>query len=298
MRNRLIGFLAWLLLVLIVFWIPLQRLIRLSFEAGYSSHIVLIPFVAAYLIWSDRSRIFAAASYSRTLAASTCGLGVLVAAVAFLPIFHLPAFVFQLLTVISVLLLVLAGFVFFFGSEALNRARFPILLLVLILPMPAILIEKIIQFLQVESANLSEAMFSMLGVPVLRSGFLLTIPGVTVEVAKECSGINSSIALLIITLLVAHETLNTTWRRVLLVTMIIPLSIVKNAIRIVTLTMLATRVDPSFLSGRLHQEGGFVFFLITLALGYPIWKLLRKGDAGPQGEPVQNMSTSLPSAVI
>jgi exosortase/archaeosortase family protein len=58
----------------------------------------------------------------------------------------------------------------------------------------------------------------------------------------------------------------------------IPFSILKNAIRIVTLTVLATRVDPGFLSGKLHQEGGFVFFLITLALFYPIWKTLRKSE--------------------
>jgi hypothetical protein len=52
------------------------------------------------------------------------------------------------------------------------------------------------------------------------------------------------------------------------------MSIVKNAIRIVILTMLAIRVDPSFLTGRLHHQGGFVFFLLTLAIMYPIWKML------------------------
>ena len=121
-------------------------------------------------------------------------------------------------------------------------------------------------------------MFRLLGVPVLRDGFVLMLPGVSIEIAKECSGINSSIALLIIMLLVAHETLHSTWRRVLLVLITIPLSILKNAIRIVTLTMLATHVDPGFLNGRLHHEGGFVFYLISLALVYPIWKLLQKTE--------------------
>ena len=91
------------------------------------------------------------------------------------------------------------------------------------------------------------------------------LPGLTIEVAKECSGINSSVALLITMLLVACETLRTTSRRVILVLFAIPLSLVKNAVRIVTLTLLALYVDPSFLTGRLHHQGGFLFYLIALA---------------------------------
>ena len=86
-------------------------------------------------------------------------------------------------------------------------------------------------------------------------------------------------------LLVAHETLHSNWRRIALILIVIPLSIVKNAIRIVTLTMLATHVDPSFLTGRLHHEGGFVFYLISLALVYPIWKLLQKTEKGRSTSP-------------
>jgi hypothetical protein len=32
--------------------------------------------------------------------------------------------------------------------------------------------------------------------------------------------------------------------------------VLKNGIRIATLTLLAMYVDPSFLAGRLHHEGG------------------------------------------
>ena len=42
----------------------------------------------------------------------------------------------------------------------------------------------------------------------------------------------------------------------------VPLSVGKNALRIFTLSMLAIHVDPSFLTGRLHREGGVVFFLL------------------------------------
>ncbi|HZU23242.1 MAG TPA: exosortase/archaeosortase family protein, partial [Terriglobales bacterium] len=185
------------------------------------------------------------------------------------------------LQLVAVLLLAGAGFAAFFGAAALRKAMFPFALLLLMLPLPAAAIEHAIEFLRSGSTWLTAWMFAALGVPVFREGFTLAVPGVTIEVAKECSGINSSVALMITLLVAAHETLRAPWRKAVLLAVAIPLSIVKNAVRIVTLTMLALKVNPDFLYGRLHHEGGFVFFLITLAMLYPIWKLLQRGEAGP-----------------
>jgi exosortase/archaeosortase family protein len=55
--------------------------------------------------------------------------------------------------------------------------------------------------------------------------------------------------------------------------------LVKNGIRIATLTLLANYVNPAFLTGRLHHQGGIVFFLIGLALLLPVYWALRKGEA-------------------
>ena len=59
------------------------------------------------------------------------------------------------------------------------------------------LLDWTIYFLQCGSTSVAYFLFRILGVPVLRQGFLLTVPGVTIEVAKECSGIRSSMALFI-----------------------------------------------------------------------------------------------------
>jgi exosortase/archaeosortase family protein len=56
------------------------------------------------------------------------------------------------------------------------------------------------------------------------------------------------------------------------------LSVVKNAIRIATLTLLSIYVDPSFLTGRLHHEGGFVFFFLALLLLWPVFLWLERSD--------------------
>ena len=61
-----------------------------------------------------------------------------------------------------------------------------------------------------------------------------------------------------------------------------PLGLVKNGIRITTLTLLAVYVDPSFLTGNLHHDGGFVFFLLALAMLAPVLLLLEKSDRTAQ----------------
>ena len=55
--------------------------------------------------------------------------------------------------------------------------------------------------------------------------------------------------------------------------------IIKNGIRIATLTLLGNYVDPDFLYGKLHRRGGIVFFLIGLGLLIPVYQLLRRGES-------------------
>ena len=93
--------------------------------------------------------------------------------------------------------------------------------------------------------------------------------------ARECSGIRSSIALLVLAILVGHFFLRTWWKQVIFVLAGFVVMIVKNGIRIVTLTMLASYVDPGFLYGNLHREGGVVFFMIGLLLMVPVFWILQ-----------------------
>jgi len=58
----------------------------------------------------------------------------------------------------------------------------------------------------------------------------------------------------------------------------LPLLIIKNGIRIVTLSLLSIYVDPGFLTGSLHRDGGVVFFLLALVLLVPVLWLLQKSD--------------------
>jgi exosortase/archaeosortase family protein len=100
-------------------------------------------------------------------------------------------------------------------------------------------------------------------------------------VAKECSGIRSTQALLITCLLAGHLFLRANWRRAALLVAAVPVLIIKNGVRIATLTLLAVRVDPSFLTGRLHHQGGFVFFALAMLILLPLLWLLQKTEPAP-----------------
>ncbi len=143
------------------------------------------------------------------------------------------------------------------------------------------LLSRVVYFLQKGSAEISAFLFGLTPLPVLREGFVFHLPRFSIEVARECSGIRSSIALLVLAILVGHFFLRTWWRQALFVLAGFVVMIVKNGIRIVTLTVLASYVDPGFLYGNLHREGGVVFFLIGLLLMVPVFWLLQTEEHEP-----------------
>jgi exosortase/archaeosortase family protein len=113
-------------------------------------------------------------------------------------------------------------------------------------------------------------------------------PTVIIEVADECSGIGSSIALLLTGLLAGHLYLDGVWKKVIIAAAILPITIVKNAIRIVTLSLLSIHVDPSFLTGQLHHERGVVFFALALLILVPLFAVLRNAGRNRRTEAAQS----------
>ena len=169
------------------------------------------------------------------------------------------------------------GFLFCYGFAALPMAAFPLLFLLLMVPIPQVVLDQVIHGLQEGSTHIAYFFFQAAGTPVIRHGFQLTVPGVTIEVAQECSSIRSSIALFITCLLAAHFYLRTGWKMWLLVLLSFPLSVIKNGIRIATLTLLSIHVDPRFLTGSPHTEGGLRFSLALLILS-PVFLWLERSD--------------------
>lgn len=186
----------------------------------------------------------------------------------------------------------IASFLLCFGRPVLQAFRFPLFFLFWMVPLPKIFLDWIVAALQHGSALAAHLLFSILRVPVTRDGTILVIPGLELEVAAECSSIRSSVMLLVTTMALAQVLLKTPWRKFLLVLIAVPLSVAKNGLRIVTIALLGTRVDPGFLTGRLHHQGGIVFLLIALALILLLLWILRRGEhpalPAPQPSPAKS----------
>jgi len=182
----------------------------------------------------------------------------------------------------AVVILWMAVFLLFYGVDGFRIALFPLLFLFFMVPMPEALLNMIVATLQRGSAEASAILFKLTGTPFFRDGFMFSLPGISVEIARQCSGIRSSLALLITCLLAGHLMLESKWGKLVLALVAVPIAMVKNAIRIVTLSMLAIHVDQKYLlDSDLHRDGGVLFFMLALLLMWPLLWVLRRWERKP-----------------
>jgi len=276
--KRWLLFSFWIMVSSLLFAKPLIALVRLSLTNENASHLILIPFLTAGLLFIERRTVFNNLSF-KAGGAIFLSLSVIIAISVRLagdimtPDLRLTG------NVLAVILLWIAGFAFCFGMAAVKSAYFSFLFLFLTVPVPNFLLERIISLLQTGSAEITEVLFNLTGVPVLREGLVFRLARVNIEVARECSGIRSTIALFILALPAAHYGLRSLWKKLFFLTCACFMMILKNGVRIVTLTLLAMYVDPSFLFGTLHRDGGIFFFLLGLLLLLPVFLLLQRGES-------------------
>jgi exosortase len=277
LSTRNLCYLAFWIASLLAFHAPLASVLALSLGDDRYRYIPVVPLISAFLIHSERERIFRVCQWSPRL-----GLVLLAGAV---PLAVLPRQVFAnadtalFSGVLATILVWIAGFVFCYGTQAFRSALFSFSFLFLAVPLPATWLDQIVFALQKGSAEASYFLFKVLGVPVLRDELHFSLPGVNIEIAQQCSGLNSSLALFIAGLLSAYLFLRFTWSKALLIAVMVPLMIVKNAVRIVSMSWLAVYVSRDYLYGNLHHHGGPLFAVMGLALLLSAVMALRRSEA-------------------
>lgn len=241
--------------------VPLIKLVR---DNQTFSQIPLIPFVSLFFVYEKRKQIFSAPPAGRLFALAMIVPGLVLLELARVNLFHLTSTNPESLLLFAAVLIWWGAFALFFGASAFLAALFPLGFLLFMVPIPEPALSKIVYFLQAGSSDMAQAFFGVLGIPYHREGFVFDLPGVAIRVAEECSGIRSTLALVITTVVASYIFLKSSWKRVLLCAAIVPVAIFKNGLRIATLSALSIYVDPDFLYGDLHHRGGIVFFIIAL----------------------------------
>src|SRR5882724_10565742 len=240
-----------------VFWRSLVFLFSTALSNDKYSHTLLILPLVIALLYSERSEVF-----RRTQYCLLAGFLLLLFVGTFVwlvrhPLSLSPNDTLSLQTAFFASWLVLA-FVFCLGTEASRAAAFPMIFLFLIIPIPDVVLERIIWLLQKCSTDVTYLLMRVANIPVVRREFILSLPGIDIEVAREFSGISSSLVLLVVTLVLGHLFLRSGWRQILLALLVFPITVMKNSLRIFTLATLGEYVDPSFLNGNLHRHGGIL----------------------------------------
>ena len=286
LSPRHVLFLLLILLSVPVFWNSLAATVHYSLSRDNQfdkySYIFAIPFISIALVLFDKRRIFRVVRYS-----PPAGVVLLLAGVA------LNGFAGHILPqigtndllsvrILGLVLFWLSAFILCYGTQAFRAGLFPLGFLMLAVPIPDSILEKPVTAVQYGSTEVCSLVFTVVGVPVLRNGTVFSLAHNTIEVAKECSGIHSTFAILIISLVAGHLFLSSVWKKSVLVLLALPIVCVTNGFRIAGLTLLAEYVNASFLHGSLHRRGGLGFFLLALLMLFGILQLLRRAEFSAQ----------------
>ena len=283
-RTQFLRF-AFLCALSIAFWLhPLVGTFRLALANDAYTHILLILPLSAALIYMDTkcldSKALRIASQpSPRMGAALLALAFLTGGYARWGMAAAPDDVRLSLGMLALVIWWIASVLLCFGTSTFQSLLFPLCFLFLIVPIPEFALKWIVEFLQQYSALAARIMFRAVGVPVTQDGIMLSIPGLDIEVARECSSIRSSLMLIVTTMVLAHLFLRSWGRKVLLIAATIPLAAAKNGLRIFVIAELGTRVDPSFLDGNLHHHGGILFLAIALVIVIGLIWILRRSEA-------------------
>jgi exosortase len=148
---------------------------------------------------------------------------------------------------------------------------FPVAFLIFMVPLPDAAVDWLENASMLASAEAAALFFNVAGTPMVRQGTVFVLPGIALQVARECSGIHSSWVLFIAGLLASNLFLRTAWRRIVLVAFVIPLGILRNGFRIFVIGLLCVHIGPYMINSRIHRQGGPLFFALSLV---PLFLLL------------------------
>jgi exosortase len=227
-----------------------------STDADYSHGFFVAP-LAVFFAWERRDALVQAPRRPHAL-----GLVVLAASLVCYVAGQFGSELF--LTRVSFVGAIAALVLFLAGPAHLRLLAFPIAFLLLMIPLPAIIFNRIAFPLQLFASRIGEVVIAASGIPVLREGNVLQLPGRTLEVAQACSGIRSLMSLMMLAMVLGYFTERRKSVRVLIVLAAIPIAVVANAARVAGTGLASYWISPAVAEGFFHTFSGWVMFVVAL----------------------------------
>ena len=265
--RRAYAYVAFVLALTAAFVGPLFRLFSDALDDDLNSYIVLIPFVVVYLLYVERNRLVTVyqPAIGWALLPLIAGATTLIClATGMIPTAALSNNDHLTLLILAYVCFLWSGGLLLLGKRWMASARFPMFFLVFLVPLPDAVVNSMETGLRLASAEAANVLFALTRTPVARTGAVFELPGMTIEVAQECSGIRSSWVLFITSTVAAHMFLSKPWSRLALISAVLPLAIVRNGFRILVISLLCIYVDPDLINSVIHHRGGPIFFALSL----------------------------------
>ncbi len=242
------------------------------------SHGLLVPFVIGYIIWLE----FAQLTKAIQTPSIWLGFGGILSAIFLLLAGTLGAELFT--QRISFVVMLAAIIVYFFGFSLLKLLVVPFSLLLLAIPIPQIIFNKIAFPLQIFASQMAVWGIRVFEVPSVRNGNVIeilprgAIQSISLEVVEACSGIRSLMTLVTLALVLAYFTREkhaegkpfyrnfNFYQAVILIISAVPIAILTNAARVTSTGILTYYYGKSMVEGFVHELSGWLVYIVALIL--------------------------------
>jgi exosortase len=294
-----------------VYWTMLSKLGHDWWTDENYSHGLLIPLIIGYILWSERERLGRVRVRPSLLWGGAC------VAVALLALWAGTAGAELYMQRMSLVLMLAGVVIYFWGFSLLKLLLVPLGLLVLAIPVPAIIFNKIAFPLQLFASRVAVWAMRLFDIPVLRKGNIIELMPLNahetkkLEVVEACSGIRSLMTLLTLAVVFAYFThpkrdgkndvggsgpggggrlLSALagypfWRSVILVASAVPIAILTNALRVSGTGVLARYYGTQVADGFFHSFSGWVVYVVAFMLLFAVgWLLDKVGARRPRGK--------------
>jgi exosortase len=276
-RNSLINGSAYALLFVSFGWLyadVVRTLVRdWATDDNYSHGFLIVP-LALFFAWERRAALSTLAPRP-----SNVGLAVMVGSVAVLMIGFLGAELF--LTRVAMVGTAAGMVLFLYGWGHLRLLAFPIGFLLLMIPIPAIILNQVTFPLQLLASRVGESTLMTLEVPVLREGNVILLANTSLEVAEACSGIRSLVSLLTLGIVYGYFGEPRSGIRLALVALTIPIAIAANGLRVAGTGFAAHYYGPAAAQGFFHSFSGWTMFVAAFAMLFASHYLLGRFPSNP-----------------
>jgi exosortase len=232
------------------------------------SHGFFVPVIAGFIVWKRREELAATEARPTLWGLLLVGWGCIQLLLGYLGA--------ELFTARTAFVVTLIGAVWTVGGPPfLKKLAFPLGLLFLMAPIPAVIYNQITLPLQKVASEFAASALDLFGIPVFREGNILDVSGHLLSVVEACSGIRSLLTLTFLALVYGYFFEKRTWVRIALFFSVIPVAIFVNGSR-VTVTGILTAVKPEYAEGFFHEATGLVLFFADFVILILVHQCLAK----------------------